>query len=218
MGGKLGLESSSVSFMWGVGPMEWGPVELGSGWVVGLQRLLSSEAWRRRSLDSLPGCLSGDRGSGQGLMYRNSVALSVLCASSLWSRSCCSKWKILVASHLPKDMQESFEKSGSSECGWVWGEPVFLASLPCSGFPIFSVFLVLPNKVVQSSRKSWGLRSCSFKLTLNLCSFFLSRKSWRLFYNTHRPSFWKENLDWVPNGPGWKQKCSHSHECSSTKF
>lgn len=64
----------------------------------------------------------------------NSVTLLVLCLSSLWSWRCCSEWKILVVSHLPKDRQESFEKSGSSECGWAWGEPAFLASLPCSGF------------------------------------------------------------------------------------
>jgi hypothetical protein len=50
-------------------------MELGSGWVVrlqlllALQRLLSSRAWRRGNLASLPGCLAGDGGSGQGLMW-----------------------------------------------------------------------------------------------------------------------------------------------------
>lgn len=43
----------------------------GQGWRLacsfcfGLRGLLSSEAWRRGSLASLPGCLSGDRGRGQ---------------------------------------------------------------------------------------------------------------------------------------------------------
>lgn len=31
--------------------------------------LLSSEAWRRGNLASPPGCLLGDRGCGQGLMW-----------------------------------------------------------------------------------------------------------------------------------------------------
>lgn len=75
-------------------------------------RDLSLEAWRRGSLTSLPGCLSGT-GAGADVVTETQW----LCKFCLRPGAVAQNEAFLLASHLPKDMLESLGKSGNAECG-----------------------------------------------------------------------------------------------------